>query len=98
MLQDGGNIDLSVGKNRQKNIMETWLGINGKDKRFYSMGDSSNLTYRGTDTMFVARLTYSTMARYLNGPMVLRLALANVENNKWVQQSSSDTFIIDFSK
>jgi len=48
--------------------------------------------------MFVARLLYSTMATYLNGPLVLRFAIANVGNDRWLRESSSNTFTIDFSK
>ncbi len=97
-LRTGGNIDLSVARDRIKNEIQTWFGINGKDKKFYNMGNQSDLTYRGTNSMFVARLVYSTMATYLNSPLVLRFYVANVANNQWVRQSSSENFTIDFSK
>jgi len=97
-LKGGGHIDLSVGMDRIKNQTDTWFGIVNKDNKFFSMGERSNLTYRGTDRMFVARLLYSTMATYLNGPLVLRFAIANVGNDRWLRESSSNTFTIDFSK
>jgi hypothetical protein len=92
----GQHIDLSVFFDRQKNQIRTWYGISSdRGGNFQSLGN--DIVYKGSDAMYVARLELAKMAKYLNAPLDVRIALAHTNGGKWTQESSSSRFNVDFS-
>jgi hypothetical protein len=95
----GQHLDMSVYYDKLQKTYRTWYGIaNDSGGKFVSIGTDKDIVYKMADGMFVARLEFSKMAKYLNAPLRTRIAVASPNKGQWNGEMSSLVSLIDFSK
>jgi hypothetical protein len=101
-LPKGGALDLSVFFDKTENRGHTWLGIS-ENYNFSPIGSydstaNDGITFKSSAAMYVARVYFANIKKYLSTPAGLKVTVANTDGTSWLEQSGTPNFYVDFTK